>query len=139
MRPNQMKRLLVSVTCGVLLAMAGLAGCGTFSTSKAPIDCNVVMTQAAAGKSDTQIAADLNAASNQAGIQQTQISVADVASDKVVAREGVRCSSGSCGLRWQRCHLCDYEFGRGRPGSEGFAILPLRFLRNVTVSMSAFG
>jgi hypothetical protein len=39
----------------------------------------VVKTQAAAGKSDSQIAADLNAASNQAGIQQTQISVADVA------------------------------------------------------------
>ena len=79
MRPNQNKRLLVSVTSGILLAMAGLAGCSTFSTSKAPIDCNVVMTQAAAGKSDTQIAADLNAASNQPGIQQTQITVAEVA------------------------------------------------------------
>ena len=46
------------------------------------------MTQAAAGKSDTQIAADLNAASNQAGIQQTQIGVADVAACKGAETSG---------------------------------------------------
>jgi hypothetical protein len=46
------------------------------------------MTQAAAGKSDTQIAADLNAASNQPGIQQTQISVADVAACKGASTSG---------------------------------------------------
>jgi hypothetical protein len=88
MRPNQIKRPLVSVTSGILLVMAGLAGCSTFSTSKAPIDCNVVMTQAAAGKSDTQIAADLNAASNQPGIQQTQITVADVSACKGASTSG---------------------------------------------------
>lgn len=79
MRPNQIKRLLVSVSCGMVLGTAGLSGCGTFSTSNAPIDCNVVKTQAAAGKSDAQIAADLNAGYNEPGIQQTKITVADVA------------------------------------------------------------
>ena len=79
MRPNRIKRPLVSVTSGILLAMAGLAGCATFSTSNAPIDCNVVKTQAAAGKSDSQIAADLNTGYNQPGMQQTKITVADVA------------------------------------------------------------
>jgi hypothetical protein len=79
MQPNQIKRLLVSVTSGILLATAGLSGCSTFSTSNAPIDCNVVKTQAAAGKSDAQIAADLNAGSNDPGMQQTKITVADVA------------------------------------------------------------
>ena len=73
------QRLLVSLTCGTLLATAGLSGCSTFSTNNAPADCNVVKTQAAAGKSDTQIAPDLNTASNQPGIQQTQITVAEVA------------------------------------------------------------
>jgi len=61
------QRLLVSLTCGTLLATAGLSGCSTFSTNNAPTDCNVV------------IAPDLNTASNQPGIQQTQITVAEVA------------------------------------------------------------
>lgn len=79
MQPNQIKRLLVSVTSGILLATAGLSGCSTFNTSHAPIDCNVVQTQAAAGKTDDQIAANLNAGSNDPGMQQTKITVADVA------------------------------------------------------------
>jgi len=62
---------MVSVTAGILLA-AGLSGRSTFSTGDAPIDCK---TQAAAGKSDNQIAA----AYNQSGMQQTRITVADVA------------------------------------------------------------
>jgi len=37
----------------------------------------VAQTQAGVGKSDTKIAADLNVASNQSGIQQTQITVSD--------------------------------------------------------------
>jgi hypothetical protein len=88
MRPNQIKRLLLSAMSGIFLAMAGLAGCSTFSTSKAPIDCNVVMTQAAAGKSDSQIAADLNAASNQPGIPQTPVTVADVTACKGASTTG---------------------------------------------------
>jgi hypothetical protein len=88
MGPNQIKRLLVSVTSGILQAMAGLAGCSTFSTSNAPIDCNVVKTQAAAGKSDSQIAADLNAGYNQPGIPQTKITVADVAACKGAETSG---------------------------------------------------
>jgi hypothetical protein len=56
MRPDQIERLLLPMASGMLLATAGLSGCSTFSTSNAPIDCNVVKTQAAAGKSDTQIA-----------------------------------------------------------------------------------
>ena len=79
MQPNQIMRLLVSVTSGILLATAGLSGCSTFSTSHAPIDCNVVQTQAAAGQTDAQIAANLNAGSNDPGMQQTKITVADVA------------------------------------------------------------
>lgn len=79
MQPNQIKRLLVSVTSGILLATAGLSGCSTFSTSHAPIDCNVVQTQAAAGKTDAQIAENLNAGSYDPGMQQTKITVADVA------------------------------------------------------------
>ena len=78
MRPNQIERLLASVTSGILSATTGLSGCGTFSASNAPIDCNVVKTQAAAGKSDAQIAADLNAGYNEPGIRQTKITVADV-------------------------------------------------------------
>jgi len=77
MRPNQINRLLVSVTCGTLLA-AGLSGCSTFSTSNAPIDCNVVKEQAAAGKTDAQILENLNATYNQSGMQQTKIAMADV-------------------------------------------------------------
>ena len=76
MRPNQITRLLVPVTSGILLSE--LASCSTFSTSNAPTDCNLVKTQAAAGKSDSQIAADLNAGYNQPGIPQTKITVADV-------------------------------------------------------------
>jgi len=79
MRPNLIKRLLVPVMSGTLLTTAGLSGCSTFSTSNAPIDCNLVKTQAAAGKSDSQIAADLNTGYNQPGMQQTKITVADVA------------------------------------------------------------
>ena len=79
MQPNQIKRILVSVTSGILLAIAGLSGCSTFSTSNAPIDCNVVQTQAAAGKTDAEIAANLNAGSNDPGMQQTKITVAQVA------------------------------------------------------------
>jgi ABC-type uncharacterized transport system ATPase subunit len=73
-----------SIAPGTILGLLGPADGrtlrlhSTFSTNNAPIDCNVVKTQAA-GKSDSQIAADLSAASNQAGIQQTQITVADVA------------------------------------------------------------
>ena len=36
-------------------------GCGMFSASNAPIDCNIVKTQAAAGVSDAQIASNLQA------------------------------------------------------------------------------
>jgi len=46
---------------GVLVAMGGLAGCGTMSPSNAPIDCNVVKVQLQDGKTDAQIAADLGA------------------------------------------------------------------------------
>ena len=43
------------------LMLAGVSGCSMFSASNAPIDCNVVKTQASAGKTDAQIATDLGA------------------------------------------------------------------------------
>lgn len=50
----------VAAALGTLM-LAGFAGCSMFSPSNAPVDCNVVKTQAAAGKTDAQIAGDLGA------------------------------------------------------------------------------
>jgi len=50
----------VAVALGTLM-FAVVSGCSMFSASNAPIDCNVVKTQAAAGKTDAQIASDLGA------------------------------------------------------------------------------
>jgi len=43
------------------IAMAGISGCSMFSPENAPIDCDVVKTQAQAGKTDAQIASDIGA------------------------------------------------------------------------------
>jgi hypothetical protein len=51
----------MSATLGMLILLGGLSGCSMFSPSSAPVDCDVVKTQARAGKSDTQIASDLGA------------------------------------------------------------------------------
>ncbi|MGA7872716.1 MAG: hypothetical protein WCA22_17645 [Candidatus Binatus sp.] len=45
--------------------MAGLSGCSMFSPSNVPVDCDVVKTQAQAGQTDAQIAANLNASVDQ--------------------------------------------------------------------------
>ena len=50
----------VAAALGTLM-LAGVSGCSMFSPSNAPVDCNVVKTQVAAGKTDTQIASDLGA------------------------------------------------------------------------------
>jgi hypothetical protein len=43
------------------LMLVGVSGCSMFSASNAPVDCNVVKSQASAGKTDAQIATDLGA------------------------------------------------------------------------------
>jgi formate-dependent nitrite reductase cytochrome c552 subunit len=53
-------KLAVAATLGSLMLM-GVAGCSMFSASNTPVDCNVVKTQAEAGKTDAQIATDLGA------------------------------------------------------------------------------
>ena len=55
------RKSMMSATAGLLLLLGGLSGCSLFSASNAPIDCDVVKTQARAGQSDTQIASDLGA------------------------------------------------------------------------------
>lgn len=50
----------VAAAFGSIL-LAGVSGCSMFSASSAPVDCNVVKTQAEAGKTDAQIASDLSA------------------------------------------------------------------------------
>jgi hypothetical protein len=51
----------ISAAFGVAILLNGLSGCSMFSTSNAPIDCDLVKTQVAAGKSDIQVASDLGA------------------------------------------------------------------------------
>ena len=51
----------ISAALGVLILVSELAGCSMFSTSNAPIDCDLVKQQVAAGKSDAQVASDLGA------------------------------------------------------------------------------
>ncbi|HXW83544.1 MAG TPA: hypothetical protein VEJ86_04010 [Candidatus Binataceae bacterium] len=73
------RKLWIAAALGTLISSGALAGCSMFSPSKAPIDCDVVKTQQQAGKSDTQIAADLTATYNQRGMNYTPITDADVA------------------------------------------------------------
>ena len=54
------RRLGGLATISVALS-AGISGCSMFSASNAPIDCDVVKTQAQAGKTDAQIASDIGA------------------------------------------------------------------------------
>ncbi len=49
-----------AATLGALM-LAGVSGCSMFSANNTPVDCNVVKTQQAAGKTDAQIASDLGA------------------------------------------------------------------------------
>ena len=51
----------ISAAFGVAILVSGLSGCSTFSTSNAPIDCDLVKQQLAAGKTDAQVASDLGA------------------------------------------------------------------------------
>jgi hypothetical protein len=55
----------VATIFGVAAALSTLtlavSGCSMFSSSNAPIDCNVVKVQAEAGKTDAQIAGDIGA------------------------------------------------------------------------------
>jgi hypothetical protein len=57
-----MLKLDILTLAGALATMtiAG-GGCGMFSASNAPVDCNIVKTQAAAGVSDADIASNLQA------------------------------------------------------------------------------
>jgi hypothetical protein len=79
MQRNRIKELSRVAVLGTLLGAAALGGCGTFSPSRAPIDCNVVKDQVSAGKTDAQIAGDLTAASNDPGMQNQPVTVAEVA------------------------------------------------------------
>ena len=54
-------RTKFSAAFGVVILASGLFGCSMFSPSNAPIDCDLVKTQASAGKSDVQIASDIGA------------------------------------------------------------------------------
>lgn len=49
-----------ALTLGALM-IAGVSGCSMLSPTNTPVDCNVVKTQQAAGKTDAQIATDLGA------------------------------------------------------------------------------
>jgi hypothetical protein len=51
---------LMAATLTVAM-LTGISGCSWFSASDAPVDCNIVRTQAAAGNSDAQIASNLGA------------------------------------------------------------------------------
>jgi hypothetical protein len=53
--------LFISAASGLLVVAAGLSGCSMFSPSNVPVDCDIVKTQTAAGQTDAQIAANLNA------------------------------------------------------------------------------
>lgn len=57
---RMLNNLGVAVALGTLM-LAGVSGCSMFSASHAPVDCNIVKTQVAAGKTDAQIATDLGA------------------------------------------------------------------------------
>jgi hypothetical protein len=50
----------ISTAAATMIMAAGLAGCSMFSASNVPVDCDVVKTQAQAGQTDAQIAANLN-------------------------------------------------------------------------------
>jgi hypothetical protein len=57
MHQSKGKRLKITLT--LLLFTRGLTGCGSLSTSNAPVDCDAVKNQVQAGYSDAKIAADL--------------------------------------------------------------------------------
>jgi hypothetical protein len=54
-------RRKISAAVGMVIVVGCLSGCSMFSASNVPIDCDLVKTQASAGKSDVQIASDLGA------------------------------------------------------------------------------
>ncbi len=54
-----LRKRKISAAVGVVVLAGGLSGCSIFSTSNAPVDCDVVKVQASGGKSDAQIASDL--------------------------------------------------------------------------------
>ena len=56
-----LNRTGISVAFGVVILAGGLSGCSMFSSANAPVDCDIVKTQVAAGKSDAQVASDLGA------------------------------------------------------------------------------
>jgi hypothetical protein len=56
--PNKKR---ISAVAGMVILAGVSCGCSMFSPSNAPIDCNLVNTQASAGKTDIQIASDLGA------------------------------------------------------------------------------
>ena len=55
-----MRKISNRLVVAAALVLAGFSGCSMFSASNA-IDCNIVKTQAEAGKTDAQIATDLGA------------------------------------------------------------------------------
>jgi hypothetical protein len=61
MQPKERNGLWISTASALLVVAVGFSGCSMFSTSNDPVDCNVVKTQRAAGQTDDQIAAHLNA------------------------------------------------------------------------------
>jgi hypothetical protein len=61
---RKIRNTFISAASGLLVMVVGLSGCSTFSTSNDPVDCNIVKTQRAAGQTDAQIAANLNASAD---------------------------------------------------------------------------
>lgn len=61
---RKLRTTFVTAASGLLLLVVGLSGCSMFSTSNDPVDCNIVKTQRAAGQTDAQIAANLNASAD---------------------------------------------------------------------------
>jgi hypothetical protein len=57
-----MHKVIINLAVAAGLGMlAAVSGCSMFAPNNTPVDCNLVKTQVAAGKSDSQIATDLGA------------------------------------------------------------------------------
>jgi len=61
---RKVRNTFISAASGLLVTVVGLSGCSMFSPSNDPVDCNIVKTQRAAGQTDAQIAANLNASAD---------------------------------------------------------------------------
>ena len=58
-------KIILTATFAMLILAGGISGCGMFSASNAPVDCNAVKNQEQAGFSDAKIASDLGSTVDQ--------------------------------------------------------------------------